>query len=347
MRKIVIFFLFTLLIRQGFSQIVPSSCEPPVLLETSYDADISNMALRRMYEVQSPDTSLIAIPQTWKDTILEGMAAILNAVSIPERDSVFNLYCVHDLAPHNLFIYNQLIVFVDTSYAWTQAWQNMQTLTGNPAIDNLLVQYQYQIVQFSHFSFGSMALLESSSLWNIYALIDQIEQVQGVLFAEPNALIGTAGRIDYVKQGTQRFYNFEFQWNDCFDGCDNSHTWKFSVLEDCSVEFLGTEDWGFFGIEPLPAPANCNLFSGLSPSPFIPPVIQISPNPACNYITLGPESVQIEKLQLFNPFGALVLEKNASEIRYLDVSAFNCGLYTLKIYTSGHHTSVHKLLIHR
>lgn len=347
MRKFVIFTLLFLVMRQGFSQIVPSSCEPPALLQTTYEPDISNLALRRIFELESPDTASIVIPQTWRDTILEGMAAILNAVSIPQRDSIFNLYCVHDLAAHPVFIYDQLIIFVDTSYSWTQAWQNLQTQTGNPLIDALMTQYQYQIVQFTNLSFGSMAVIQTNSFWNILALIHQFEQIPGVQFAEPNSIVGAAGRIQYNKTGTERYYNFEFQWNDCFDGCDNSRTWKYRVFEDCSVQFLGIEDWGFFGIEPLPDPLNCNLFSGTDPGRTSDHLIQIFPNPADDQITFETGSLTIEGLQVISGQGVLILEKNEPNIRNVNISFLPCGLYIIKLYTSDHHASIHKLLIYR
>jgi hypothetical protein len=70
-----------------------------------------------MWELNSPDTALVAIPQQWQDTIMDGLAATCNAVSIPERDTVFNFYCVHDLASSGIFITKEIKVFVDTSYS--------------------------------------------------------------------------------------------------------------------------------------------------------------------------------------------------------------------------------------
>jgi hypothetical protein len=347
MRKIVILLLVFLSLSQGFSQIVPSSCNTPYLLNSIYEPDLKNLALRRLFELQSPDTATVKIPEFWIDTIREGMSAIVNAGSLPQRDSIFNLYCVHDNAPNNIFIYKEIMVFVDTSIAWTQAWQNMQTLTGNIVIDNLMTQFGYQIVQFNNFSFGSMALIHTDSLWNINAVINQLEAVQGVIFAESNAIIGTAGRIAYQKIGTTRFYNFVFEWNDCFDGCDNSRTWRYRVFEDCSVEFLGIVDWGVFGIEPLPAPINCNVFTGFPEHPDPNSGFRVYPVPATEYLHIQNPGSAIVRIQFFNVNGRLILEKNQSEIEIVNISELKNGFYQALFFTETGELKTHKLLIQR
>ncbi|MDO8899094.1 MAG: hypothetical protein Q7V19_15695, partial [Bacteroidales bacterium] len=96
MKKIAI--LIILLISTVILQSqTPSDCTIPYELIENYERDIKNLSLKRMAELNSPDFALISIPQTWQDTIAGGMAAIMNALSLPESDSVFNLYCVHDL----------------------------------------------------------------------------------------------------------------------------------------------------------------------------------------------------------------------------------------------------------
>jgi len=271
-----------------FGQTYPSSCEVPSLLRSTYEWDIKNLALRRMFEVQSPDTALVAIPQAWQDTILNGMGAILQAMAMPQRDTIFNAYCIHDRAPGMVFVDQQIMVSVDTTYAWTHQWQNMITQTGNSQIDSLLAKYDLHLLNFYNWSFASVAVLGTDSLWNTYALMDSIAQVPGVIYCEPNSMIGTAGRINYSISGGNRYYDFVFEWSDCFDGCDNSATWHFRVLPDCAVEFLGRSDFGFFGIQPLPPPQNCNLFlPGSITEPGDADEVRLYPNPGDGRISLN------------------------------------------------------------
>ena len=86
--------LLTLLSLPLFAQ-TPSDCSLSPQLLNVYEWDIANMAIRRMQQTSSPSLSLVTIPQSEKDDIEKGLAAIFNS-GLAEADSVFNLYCVHD-----------------------------------------------------------------------------------------------------------------------------------------------------------------------------------------------------------------------------------------------------------
>ena len=119
--------LLTLLSLPLFAQ-TPSDCSLSPQLLNAYEWDIANMAIRNMQQNNSPSLSLVTIPQTEKDLIEKGLAAVLNS-GLPEADSVFNLYCVHDRTSY-VMTWQSMMVWVDTSVAWTAAWQNLTTLTG-------------------------------------------------------------------------------------------------------------------------------------------------------------------------------------------------------------------------
>ena len=268
--------LFLLMLFQTFHAQVPSSCDVPSVLREAYERDVKGLVLQRMQELNSPDYGLIEIPQSWQDSILEGMAAILQA-PLPESDSVFNRYCVHHAA-NNPVVYG-LIIGVGTESAIAQAWKAGNTLTGNALLDNLLTTYGFTLENYLS-SIGA-GVLQTDRLLNLFALADSIVgNVQGVAYAEPNYLIGGAGSIFYdVDQTGNRYFDFQFEWNDCFDGCDSRYTWKFRVAPDCAVEFLGTEAWGVYGIEPLPDPVNCML-STAADEPAEDAAFSLFPNPA-------------------------------------------------------------------
>src|SRR5688572_24541980 len=120
-----------------FSQ-VPSDCTAPNNLVTAYQEDVKDLALKRIRALNSADTSQIVIPAIYQDTIWRGLAAIFNALSIPARDSVFDIYCIHNSSTFHKTIYKAIYVKVDTSYAWTHPWANLTTTTGNTPLDNLI-----------------------------------------------------------------------------------------------------------------------------------------------------------------------------------------------------------------
>jgi len=335
--------LFLLFANSTTGQIFTSNCDPSQELINNYTWDMKNLTLRRLWELNSPDTALVTIPQQWQDTIMSGLAAICNATIIPERDSVYNLYCVHDLVSTSLTITKETMVFVDTSYSWTDAWQNLVTLTGNPQIDTIVTRYDLEITEFNNFSFGSMALLATDSLWNVYALIDSIAVIPGVLWCEPNHLIGTAGRIVYDKIEDERYYTFWFQWNDCFDGCDNSHGWKFRVFDDCSVEYLGFENWGVFEILPLPEPVNCNLFSG-QPDKKPYPGIQFYPNPVDDQMMIVSKTVENYHVVLYNCYGKILSETEVYLSAAIDFSDLPPGLYMISLKNFSGQEVIYKVV---
>ena len=331
MKKLIL--LFIVLLPAFCTGQVASSCIVPAQLYQEYKRDIKILALNRMYQLQSADTSLVQIPEVWQDTISEGLSAIFNATSIPERDSVFNLYCVHDNNDQHA-IYNGMLIRVDTSYSWTHAWQNLNAITGNAFIDNIMTNYDVSVSQFFNWSIGNYALLHTDSFWNIYALIDSFKMDPAVISGEPDAIIGSAGHISYNKIGNDRYYNFFFEFSDCFDGCDNYREWQFRVNSDCSVDYLGYVDWGVFGILPLPTPINCNVFVSVDDElqSFN---LKIFPNPATNMITIknGSESMETIDLALFDFTGRKVLEvyKISGIENKIDISQFTSGIYSYRI----------------
>ena len=46
-----------------------SNCNAPAILLSEYDLDVKDLALKRIYQIKSPDTSSIIILQSYQDTI--------------------------------------------------------------------------------------------------------------------------------------------------------------------------------------------------------------------------------------------------------------------------------------
>ncbi|PKP52492.1 MAG: hypothetical protein CVT92_08670 [Bacteroidetes bacterium HGW-Bacteroidetes-1] len=340
MKKILLLTYFVVSIQCANAQ-TPSTCTIPQELTDAYDRDIKSLALKRMSAVNSPDLHLINIPQSWQDTIAEGLAAIMNAHSLPESDTVFNIYCVHDLTTP-FQIYNDLLIQVDVSYPWTVAWQNLNAITGNPNIDTLVTRYGLSVSAFYDWSFADYALLHTDALLNIYSLIDSLVIVPGVISGEPDAIIGTAGKIVYDKIGNKRYYDFYFQFNDCFDGCDNYRKWQFKVNEDCSVDFLGASDWGVFGIDPLPEPVNCNIFTSLKENLYA-KRLNIYPNPANGIITISDLKIG-NTIVIYDASGRTIFKTKAQQSS-IQINLTYKGVYILEAIIQGEITK-QKFIIH-
>ena len=270
--KSILFGLF--LCVSSFAQ-VASDCNIPDELLEAYEQDAIGIAIQWLQATNNPDFNEIEVPQEYIDAVLEGMAAIFNAPETPERDSVYDLYCVHNIAGSPLS--NGFIIGVDQNSSIAQAWAAGELITGNTLLDSILHVYNFSLTNY--FSFGA-GVFQTDKTLNLIALGNYLSNaIEDVSYGEPDYLIGGAGKISYaIDAGGNRNYDFRFEWSDCFDGCDNAYTWKFSVSPDCEVSFLGTEEFGFFGIQALPDPINCMLTDIEEPLPN-PNDFQVFPNP--------------------------------------------------------------------
>ncbi len=341
MKKTFVFFFLVSIFHCSHAQ-VASSCLVPSLLKKEYQRDVAQLATYRLYQQQNPDTVLVQIPQAYTDSIYEGLAAIFNATSIPERDSVFNLYCVHNQNPFAGYGgYSGFLVRVDTNYSWTQAWQNLVTLTGDPLMDTLLSKYNLSITHFYNWAIGNYAVLYVDSSWNTYALMDSLELVAGVISVELNSWVGVAGKITYDKIGNSKYYNFYFEFADCFDGCDAYRNWKFKVNDDCSVEYLGLENWCYWdqlgtpGLCPFPAALNCNTFTPVKEIDEDKLSVVIFPNPSTGHFQFEFKGMEIKEsiaLEIFSVHGGLVYQSslNRSPLE-IDLGNIPKGIYFAKI----------------
>lgn len=322
------------------AQIVPSDCTVPSVLIENYDWDIKDLAVNRMNATNHPDKNNVIIPQIIQDSIAEGLAAILNADELPQRDSIFNMYCVHDAAFRS--ITSGIIVSVDESYNWTSHWQNLETITGDSLMDYITQRYQLSISSYSSF-----ALLETPKLWNTVALCDSLELVPGVNYAEPNYFVGGAGKIDYeIKQDGWRYYKFSFEWQDCFDGCDNRHSWLYRVYDDCQVEFTGVEDYGFFGIEPLPNPINCNIISANEAINLPQTSFTLFPNPTADYFSIQniPDSEEV-MVAIISLTGQLLWKECVNSTSKINIFNLNKGIYLVQITGQNGHIHTEKMVV--
>ena len=153
MKRILASLLFTTLLMNGLHAQVPSDCTVPPVLRQEYGRDVINLAMTQLYGAASPDTAYVHVPTNWTNPIWEGIAAIYNATAFPERDSVFNLYCVHDQTSM-IQTYQGYLIQIDTNFAWTQAWQNLTTLTGNAPLDAMLTRYDLELSQYYNWPIG-------------------------------------------------------------------------------------------------------------------------------------------------------------------------------------------------
>jgi hypothetical protein len=265
MKKNVLLF-FTIVFIQCLNAQFPSNCNVPPVLQHYYERDVRHLALKRIYELQSPARDSIIIPQNYKDTIWQAMAAVFNMIDFPPRDSVFDLYCIHQAVSYYLF--NKIYVKITSSCPWYQNWKNLITTTGNPALDTLLSKYGFTVASF--WPTNNVATLTTNQLINVRPVCFRVATFSGVVYSEPVAPDGYGNEIYYTKTGVNRSLNFKLGFGDCYSGCIGSLTFRYMVSDDCSVQYLGSVLSTIPGI-PVPNPSFCYIttYSGQMPRIWI------------------------------------------------------------------------------
>lgn len=140
----------------------------------------------------------------------------------------------------------EILVFVDTTAGWIDAWRTGMVRTGEPAIDQLIDRFNFTLEEYDELAAAlptGRATLRTDRPINGFAVGRLFEQVAAVDKACPNRVTdGSDIRMllfsDHIR------FTFELGFGDCPSGCLNYHRWNFGVSRSGSVSFLG-ESGGF------------------------------------------------------------------------------------------------------
>ena len=309
---------------------IQSSCNVPPILQSRYDADVKHLALKRIYDQNSQYMDSIKIPDSYQDTIWQGLAAIYNLTSIVQRDSVFDNYCIHQDISN--YIYHNIYITVDTSYSWTHQWMNLNITTGITSLDNLLSKYGFTVKSFSKFV-GNIATLTTIQNINTAALDDSIAKYSGVTNASTSTNIGDGNKITYTKNGNISYFDFTLGYGDCEAGCSCNHTFKFLVYDNCSVEYLGVGGNYVPGI-PMPLPVNCNITENVK-NVNSQINLKIYPNPAEDFINIETNLLSNTNYSISNLYGQLLRTGELTKENKISIIDFSEGIYLIRFYNNS------------
>jgi hypothetical protein len=325
MKKLFFISTFIICIQYANSQIL-SSCVVPPVLRTNYDADVTHLALQRIYNLNSTYKDSITVPDVFKDSIWSGLAAIFNLNTVIERDSVFDNYCIHNLTSDHL--YHNIYVRVDSSCSWIQQWKNLNTITGVSSLDSLLTTYGFTVTYFD--TLIRYARLTTTQNINVKPLCDSIATYGGVLYSEPNSYLGDGNKIIYTLFGSDQTFSFIIGYGDCTVGCTAARNFQFQVHSNCSVDFLGITAGG----DPLaifPAPVNCYLSTKIE-TENKKSFFKIYPVPADEFINAETNNPGNFYYQITNIVGQILLTGTLTNESIISIKDLTCGLYLIKMY---------------
>ncbi len=326
MKNAICIILLSIIATVGFSQI-QSSCEKSKELVQYYEKDVAYLAFKRLQQTKSVDTNKILIPKIYQDSIWNGIAAIYNAYPNEQRDSIFDIYCIHNSLQSGSPLYTGIFVELDTFYYWTRNWLNGYIETGYLALDAFISLYQFDLL-FIDTSLN-IVLIGSDLPINPKPVVDSLFLFDGIIDAFLDDLEYDGNKIEYSIDGDEQFYDFTLAWGDCSTGCIYRHKWSFKVnYPSCTVEYLGlnSNSEGEF-----PDPLNCNITS-VNQLEGINSKVLIFPNPTSDFLNITSEN--IADVELWNTQRKIKQTQfDKQDFIKLDFKKLEPGLYFIKVKT--------------
>ena len=208
----------------------------PDSLRKLYREDAARLALRKVNE--KGETDSVELPHALVQTLYNVFIHVYNLTNLTARDSVVTIYGIH------AFLYpetHSLLVAVDSTKDWVQAWRRGERFTGNEAIDKMLRDYELLLGEYytwpqSH----HLAVLWANKPLNIAALAKRFRGIDGVIYAEPN---GTCCDGNDIKANAKSFFwelNYSVGYGDCPNGCIARRVWTFNVFQNGMVQYGGS-----------------------------------------------------------------------------------------------------------
>jgi hypothetical protein len=208
----------------------------PELWRETYRDDAARLALRQIHATDGLANDEVELPAELVRTFYQRLIYVYNAESIPARDSIVSLYSIHTFPSPELY---RLIVMVDSTKSWVQAWRRGERLTGNSEIDLLIEMFDLQLEQYYSGPGSPMAILRAARPLNQAALAKRFAGIDGVNYAEPDGVIGDGNDIEAFSTNSYCRLDYSLGWGDCPAGCTARHFWRFRVYSDGRVEYVG------------------------------------------------------------------------------------------------------------
>jgi hypothetical protein len=207
----------------------------PEELRTAYRTDAARLTLRGLIERDDPALNEIELPPGEVERYYAALIRVYN-LRHRARDAVVETYTIHT-SPRPSVHYLDLVL---APPSWAKAWRLGERLTGDPAVDSLVVRYDLRVeFYYDGASFGHLVTVFSPRAINIAALAKRFGVIDGVRYANSQQVIGDGNDIVAERRvGLELEYSVGY--GDCLAGCIYRHWWMFQVNDDGSVLFRGS-----------------------------------------------------------------------------------------------------------
>ncbi|MGB3078542.1 MAG: hypothetical protein WBB31_05640, partial [Saprospiraceae bacterium] len=208
------------------------NCIAPDSIIEKYKDDADRLALRKIVRRHLTYEDSVEIPKIISDSFLNELLAVYNAVGIPERDTVINLFNIHTFPD---MIMRTVVVAADSNLNWMQQLHNGVIPTGYHTLDSIIAKYDLTIDEYNTWSnwFSWHAVYFKSQVnYNIPALATAFETLPDVYFSEPTNFAGDGDDISdelvfIVGENFGHNLFYSVGWGDCLSGCIARRAWWF------------------------------------------------------------------------------------------------------------------------
>jgi len=212
----------------------PDDSAVPDSMRQRYQEDAAQLAMRYVQK-RTPSTDAIELPDDRVQFFYDALVHVYNAREISARDEIVS---IHTFPRYNT---HEIIVAVDTTVDWTDAWQAGERLTDQQEVDALLEEYDLS-VEYQARPSQSYALVRSETPINTIALSREFEGIEGVEYAEQNGYAGDGNDIQATVGEEAVVLAYSRSWGDCPAGCIHREAWTFRIEKDGAVRFVGHEE---------------------------------------------------------------------------------------------------------
>lgn len=211
----------------------------PAATRAAYRDDAARLALRYALVHDPQCSSVVAIPADLAAALYTALVEVFNATGFPARDSVVDIYDIHALDRPPV---HSVMVGVDRSAAWVDAWRQGGRLTGNVAIDLLMEAWDLDVQRYLELLSlpYDIAVLESAAPLNTIALAAEFGAVAGVPMSSPEWLVGDGNDILAARDSAGWRLDYSVGYGDCPAGCTERVVWTFLVFDDGRVRYEGS-----------------------------------------------------------------------------------------------------------
>src|SRR5690606_969212 len=201
----------------------------------AYTEDAVRLAIRHLIARDGASHVAVEPPAALVESLHNALLRVY-LLDHSARDAIVDQYGIHTFPTPST---RELLVRIDPGTAWTAAWRDERTETGNPEVDALIDEFDMSVVRFYDWAIGEYVLLRTGRPVYAAALGQQLARIDGIMHAEENGVAGDGADIRArVQDGGWRL-DYSVGFGDCPAGCIERHTWSFRVTEAGTVTFLG------------------------------------------------------------------------------------------------------------